>query len=92
MTKFHSINLARAATVAELSGSAVRLGALPSQAKALSSGERIENDRVRVEPGTRLVLQVEGGERLTLEVAGSEPRIYFFHIVDEEGIGHRLMK
>ncbi len=86
MPSFQSVHLAAPARAAEVAGGVYRLGPLPDMRRPLAAGEKIENDRVLLDPGARLILQVEGGERLTLDVGGSQGRTYFFHVVDAERV------
>ncbi len=90
MPPFQSINLAAPAEVIEVAGKAFRLGALPSQSRPLLAGEEILNDRVKLEPGSRLVLQVRGGERLVVEVGPGGAKTYFFHVVDEKQVRSKI--
>ncbi len=86
MPSFQSIHLAAPARVAEVVGAVYRLGPLPDMRRPLAVGEKIENDRVLLDRGARLILQVEGGERLMLDVGAPQGRTYFFHVVDTERI------
>jgi len=86
MPSFQSIHLAAPARVTEVVGAVYRLGPLPDMRRPLAVGEKVENDRVSLDPGARLILQVEGGERLTLDVNALQGRTYFFHVVDAERI------
>lgn len=78
--------MAAPATVSSVEGKAFLLGALPKHRRPLAPGDRIENHRIEVQPGARVILDVEEGERLTLETPGSETRIYFLHVIDPERI------
>ena len=86
MPPFHSIHMAAPAHVREIRGGAELLGALPSQKSDLKTGQVLENHRIALAPGTRVLLEVEGGEQLPLEAPAGEPRTYFLHVIDPERI------
>lgn len=90
MPPFHSINIAGPARVSEIHGGASLLGALPAHTKPLAPAQRLENHRICLEAGARVVLEVEGAENLTLDAPVSEPRTYFLHVVDAERIRHSV--
>ena len=90
MPPFHSIHMAAPARVREISGSAELLGALPSQKSTLKAGQVLENHRITLAAGARVLLEVEGGEQLPLEAPAGEPRTYFLHVLDPERIRQNI--
>lgn len=89
---FESIRVRGPLRVIAVRGTVQRLAAVRSGHQPLNAGDTLpEGSRIRLEPGSALELEGEREGRLAF-ASPSGFRTIFFHYLDENELGHRLMK
>ncbi len=89
---FESIRARGPLQVLAVRGTVQRLAAVRSGQQTLHPGDTLpEGSRIRLEPGSAIELEGKRDGRLAF-AAPSDSRTIFLHYLDENELGHRLMK